>query len=136
MWSLIPEWSSPLLTSGYVCHSYLVSSKTYRTFRLNILLLCFLGLCVFFIPICIILYFSLQDFTLCLKHRSLLSRLSPKKSLTLPAAKIRKFPLVLVRVHATQKSKLSLQSLLFLLKFVCCFQLTVSQDQVKDHHVG
>lgn len=49
-------------------------------------------------------YLRLLDFMLYLRHRSLPSRLSPKKSLILPSAKIRKPPLVSVRVCSTQKA--------------------------------
>lgn len=60
--------------------------------------------CTSFLFLVYLFSFRVLDFTLCLKHRSLPSQLSPKKSLILPAAKIRKPPLVLVRVvHSTQK---------------------------------
>lgn len=77
------------------------------------------------------------DFMLCLIHTSLTSRLPPKKSLILPAAKIRKSLLVPVRTfffpekHIITKSPPIITSL-----FVCFFQFTVSQDQAKAHHVA
>lgn len=54
---------------------------------------------IFFLFLLVFMYLRLQDFMSCLRRRSLLSRLSPNRRLTLLAAKTRNYPQVSVRVH-------------------------------------
>lgn len=106
MWFPALEWSSLLISEGYVFNSaciILFSSLFFSSMQqwiqnMNQLknLLCLLFF--FFWG-----EYRLPDFTLYLTRKRLPSQSFPKRSLILPAAKIKKPPIVTVRAHSGQK---------------------------------